>query len=518
MDFLRKIYSATRFGATSKIVEIESSFVRALPAFVISGSAENVIKEAKERVQAALSALNFAFPPLKITINLSPSHLPKFGSHFDLPIALLIALHKEKFSKEFLARTEIFAFGELGLNGDLKHNDGLFALLLDVMREKNAVDPKDFHVILPLSSKPFFQNIPNLKCHFAESLAHAVELVKSGHSASEEPENLKFPHIKIDEKKYFYSQNFPENFSEVRGQKIAKRAALISASGFHNIIFEGSAGCGKSMIARRMAHILPPLSTEELLENSRIKSLANENIALDPKRSFRSPHQSASLASIIGSVAKSAPMPGEVALAHQGILFFDELPYFRRSVLEAMREPLENNVICVSRAHLKIEFDASFLFVCAQNPCPCGNRLNPAKECRCSQLELGNYERRLSEPFLDRIDLFVEMVEQEDEKNTDPDSQTMQNAMLMAFVAQKSRPQKNFNGKMTHEEIQKFCALDPETEGILQLAVKNFGLSLRAIDKVKKVARTIADLAGSAVIQKSHLIEALSFRRVKRTK
>lgn len=322
---LKHLFCATRFGSSAKIVDIEVSFIRALPNFIISGYAENVIKESKERVQAALSACEFKFPPLKITINLSPSDLPKFGSHFDLPIALLIAMHNQKTQKR-----DIFAFGELGLDGSLKHSDFLFALILDVMRLK-----KDAFLILPFDSKKALSAIPNLNCYYARNLREALAFLKNKASTQEmrfvNKSEPSFPNIQINDEKYFYEDNFELDFSDIKGQVIAKRAALIASAGFHNIIFEGSPGCGKSMIANRMSYILPPLSLDQMLESSRIKALSNEDITITPRRNFRAPHQSASQASVIGSVSKREPMPGEIALAHHGILFFDELPLFKKN-------------------------------------------------------------------------------------------------------------------------------------------------------------------------------------------
>ncbi|RDU74003.1 Fis family transcriptional regulator [Helicobacter anseris] len=502
---VRKIFCATRFGLHTKIVEVEVSFTRGLPAFLISGLATNAIQESKQRVHSALSANGFNFPPLKITINLSPADLPKYGSHFDLPIALLIAMQKQ----ENTLQNNWFAFGELGLDGTLKHSNDIFALVLDVMLfDSNAC------IILPKESEQYFSFVPNLRCVYASNLKEAMEQILQDTPPYPNSKQLTFPSIKIRNTEYFYLQEFKNDFKEVRGQIVAKRAALIAAAGFHNLILEGSPGCGKSMIIKRLQEILPPMSLEEIMQNARLNALNNQEISFLPLRNFKSPHQSASKASILGSASNKEPKPGEIALAHQGILFFDELPYFKKEVLESLREPLENNCLVVSRVHSKITYETSFLFAGAQNPCPCGNLLSLIKECRCSEKEIKTYKNKLSQPFLDRIDLFVQMKEIDEDKSIGMDSKTMQQQVFDAFIMQKQRGQKNFNAKMSEKELEKFCTLSDEIQDLLARAVQRFGISERSVNKLRKIARTIADLDKSEVIQKSHMLEALSYRRI----
>lgn len=502
---IQKIFCATKFGLHTKIVEVEVSFVRGLPAFVISGLASNAIQESKQRVHSALSSIGFTFPPLKVTINLFPSDLPKYGSHFDLSIALLVGMHKN----DIKLQNQWFAFGELGLDGTIKHNDNLFGIVLDVL-----LQCEDACMILPKESEKYFSFIPNLCCVYVSNLQEAMEVLKQDKKPSVCHKKLDFPILKIAGVEYFYQEVFALDFKEVKGQKIAKRAALIAAAGFHNIILEGSPGSGKSMIAKRMQNILPPMTLEEILYNAKIDSWNQGSIELVPLRKMKSPHQSASKGSIIGSASTKEPKPGEIALAHLGILFFDELPHFSKEVLEALREPLENNFLSVSRVHSKIEYPTSFLFIGAQNPCPCGNLLSTKNECRCSDKEILKYKNRLSEPFLDRIDIYVQMEESELNQEGDIDSLTMQKQVFQAFAMQKSRKQTNFNGKMNDNEIEKFCQLDIETQELLMRAKDRFGLSMRGINKIKKVARTIADLDQEENIQKAHLLEAMGYRRV----
>lgn len=502
---VNKILCATRNGIGGSIVQVQANFVRALPAFVITGLANNSIQESKQRVQSALHHIGFQFPPLKIAINLAPADLAKSGSHFDLPIALLIALHKKQLDTQ-----EWFAFGELGLDGALTYNDNIFPLLLEVsLQHKNA------KVILPASGRELFCHLPHLQVFYAQNLQEALAIIENGESIPEpQCQNLQFDTIEVCGESYYYTRDFALDFAEVKGQEIAKRAALIAASGFHNILYEGSPGCGKSMIAKRMRYILPPMSLEEMIESVKLQSLSAQNPAYSPIRPFRAPHQSASKSSILGSATAHEAKPGEIALAHQGVLFFDELPHFAKEVLEAMREPLENNELIVSRVHSKITYPTAFLFIGAQNPCPCGNLLSQAKECRCTQKEITSYKARLSEPFLDRIDLFVQMQENEQNPRDGIDSASMQEQVFHAFRAQKQRGQRVLNGKLNEREVEEFCVLDDGSLGILQQASARFGLSHRAIQKLKKLARTIADLDSSPNIRKEHILQALSYRQI----
>lgn len=503
---VNKILSATSLGTSTQIVEVEVAFTRGLPNFNITGLANNSIQESKQRVQSALANNNFTLPPLKINVNLFPSDLPKNGGHFDLPIAL--ALQKDPSNQD-----EWFAFGELGLDGSVKYLDSIYPLLLDV-----ALINPNARVIAPLCASELLSLIPNLRFYFVENLTHALEILNTKDpkpSAQSNTNSLGFESIDINGEQYFYTSDFALDFSEVKGQEFAKKAALIAAAGFHNLLLEGSPGCGKSMIAKRLVYILPPSSLQEMIENVKHQALSKQTTAYTPLRPFRNPHQSASKSSILGSATQSEAKPGEIALAHNGILFFDELPHFKKDILESLREPLENNKLVISRVHSKLEYDTSFLFIGAQNPCPCGNLLSKTKECRCQDREINLYRAKLSEPFLDRIDMFVQMNEGEKDKaQTGLDSHTMQAKVFQAFRAQKARSQPTFNGKLDERGIEEFCVLDEDSKLLLAQASDRFALSYRAQNKVKKLARTIADLAQEEQIQKSHLLEALSYRRI----
>lgn len=498
---INTIFCATGYGNGAKIVAVEGSFHRGLPSFNISGLANHSIQEAKHRVQSALQSAQIPLPPMRFVLNLSPADLPKSGSHFDLPIALLGAMQKEILQEEW------FAFGELGLDGTLKHQEGIFPLLLEI-----ALQRRGAKVILPKGGEEIFSPIPNLTLYFASSLQEALEILKSPPPPIKR-KGLEFESIEILGEKYYYTQDFDFDFSEVLGQDVAKRVALISACGMHNFILEGSPGCGKSMIVKRMRGILPPMSLEEMIECVKLQALGNQSISYSPLRPFRSPHQSASKSSILGSATSLEAKAGEIALAHRGILFFDELPHFKKDILESLREPLENNCLVISRVHSKIEYETSFLFVGAQNPCPCGNLLSSSKECRCQEREISHYRNKLSEPFWDRIDMFVQMSEKR-EGSVGLSSREMQEKVFEVFKIQKLRGQKNFNGKLSEKEIAQYCILESECFELIEKMQDKFGLSFRGVQKIKKVARSIADLEGSEKIKKSHLIEAFGYRKI----
>jgi magnesium chelatase family protein len=298
------------------------------------------------------------------------------------------------------------------------------------------------------------------------------------------------------------------DFTDIKGQNIAKRAALISAAGNHNIIFEGSPGCGKSMICKRLQYIMHPMSLDEILEKAKLDSLQVKEPNFIPIRNLISPHHSSTKASIIGGTKI-----GEVSLSNGGLLFFDEIPHFSKSIIEAMREPLEDYTILVSRVNTKVKYETKFLFASAMNPCPCGNLLAKTKNCRCSDIEIQRYKNRLSDPFLDRIDIYVTMSEISKEDKADVSSSELHNKVLKAFKQQMNRGQNELNGKLNDKDIKKYCVLQNDANEILDKAISNYTLSFRAINKVLKLSRTIADLEEVDLIQTSHILEALSYRK-----
>ena len=500
---VNRLYSASLDGIEAKIVEVEASLTNTLPNFTVVGLASNDIQEAKERAKSALLTSNYDLPLRKITINLSPSDIKKSGTHFDLSIALLVALSEQKIEHK------IFIFGELSLDGKVKSSSLIFPLILSLKKQnliKRAIVPKELLNAL--------KHINGVDFYGVESLKEAVDLLKQEQLPKPEQIEVKSSdkEIKIGDKSYYYNDSYNLDFKDVKGQEIAIRAALISAAGMHNLLLNGNPGSGKSMIAKRLLYILPPLTQEEILSIAMHQFLDNSNPDFKAIRPFRSPHHTATSAAIFGGGSHSAKI-GEVALSNNGILFFDELPHFSSKVLEALREPMQDRVVNIARVNSKVKYDANFLFVAAMNPCPCGNLLSKTKECRCSDLEIKRYKNRLSDPFLDRIDLFVTMQEVDFEKSSVSDSKTMHSMVLKAFKAQKSRGQKRLNGQLLESEIEKFCQLDNSANEILQKAIINFSLSYRAIANIKKVARTIADLNNNKTITKKDILEALSYRK-----
>ncbi len=504
---IKKIECATMQGIQAKIVELEIAFIKGLPAFNITGLANQTVQEAKHRSSAALAAAGFLFPPLKVNINLSPSDLPKHGSHFDFPIALLIALYRKNISPHL--QKEYFAIGELGLDGKIKSTESIYPILLDL-----STQHYEGIILAPKDQIEIYKKIPYLKLIGIQTIQEAITLFdsKEAFNIDMTSHELHFDSIQIFGEEYYFTQDFKDDFKDIEGQQNAKRAALIAASGFHSILFEGNPGCGKSMIAKRMQYILPPLSRIEILKNAKMRLYLGEKIVYSPSRPFRSPHASCSKAALLGSSIGNEAKPGEITLASSGILFLDELPYFPLQHLESLRESLENRSFTLSRAQTKIEYEAAFMLVCAQNPCPCGNLMSKIHECRCSDSAIMKYKNRLSEPFLDRIDLYVSM--EEETKKDIVHSKELFEKMLIAFKQQKQRKQKNLNGHLNDSDIETVCILTEESQSLLKQASQRFGFSYRSINKVKKVARTIADLEESTEIKKEHILEALSYRRM----
>ncbi len=503
---MKSLRCATLDGFEAKEVVVESTLTKGLPAFGIVGLASLSINEAKERVKSALLSNGFKFPPKRITINLSPSELSKSGSHFDLAIALLIALDKLEKSLD-----EWFVFGELGLDGRIKESSAIYPLMLSLANQR-----KIKKAIVPAESLDKLSKIPEIELYGFETLPELLAAFEAdSFTPSKLAASIPHPFVQAGDERYYYSKNYTLDFFDIKGQEVAKRAALIAAAGFHNILLEGSPGCGKSMIAQRLVEILPPLSLEEILEISKIRILNGEEPDFEPKRPCSAPHHSATPASIFGGGTKNAKI-GEVGRAHLGELFFDELPHFSKKVLEALREPMQDRVIRISRVNSKVEYKSDFLFVGAMNPCPCGNLLDETKECRCSDLEIQKYQNRLSDPFLDRIDLHVTMQKVDKEDKPTYSSKELHDKVLEAFVFAKKRGQTNFNANLSDSEIERYCVLDADAKEVLEMAIERFSLSFRSIKSIQKVARTIADLEQSETIAKEHLLEALSYRRRER--
>ena len=501
---MKSLKCATYEGLDAKVIDVEVTLTKGLPSFTIIG-ANSSIEKSREKIKSALLSSEYKFPPKRVSALLAPSDLAKNGSQFDLGVALLIVLSESK--KDF---SEWFVFGELGLDGSVKESYLIYPLILSLANQgliEKAIVPKDALAKLSM--------IPNVAFYGVQTLSDAVALLQNDvHlSPSLQTQDSSYPHYEIAGQKYYYVKEYDEDFLDVKGQEVAKRAALISATGFHNMVLEGSPGCGKSMIASRLRYILPAMTTAEILDKAKIQALEAREVDFIPRRGMTVTHCSATPASVLGGGSGSSAKIGDVSIANNGILFFDELPHFSKSILESLREPMQDNQIRISRVSQKSVYAANFLFVGAMNPCPCGNLLDEAKECRCNELDIQKYKNRLSEPFLDRIDLHVTMQNVRADDKASISSKEMHKLVLEANIFAQSRGQKSFNAKMSDAEVEQYCKLSSEAETILEKAIQNFALSFRSIKKVQKVARTIADLERSEFIEKAHLLEALSYRR-----
>lgn len=501
---MKTVNCATYEGLDAKLVHVESTLTKGLPSFSIVGMASTAITEAKERVKSALLCNEFSFPPKRITINLAPSDVKKEGSQFDLSIAILIAL--DTLEEDI---SDWYVFGELGLDGNVKENLSLYPLMLSLANQ-NLVKK----VIVPYTSLKKLSKIPNIDFYGVKTLQECIDLFKNQKDITPNKleSNIEYPYYEIHNKKFYYLKEYEDDFKDVKGQEVAKRAALISAAGFHNILFEGSPGCGKSMIAKRLRYILPPMNEQDILDVAKLQALDLQEPDFKPHRTMRSPHHSSTQASVFGGGSYRAQI-GEVGLAHRGILFFDELPHFSKNVLEALREPMQDAKIRISRVNSKVEYPADFLFVGAMNPCPCGNLLNQTKECRCSDLEVQRYKNKLSDPFLDRLDLSVVMQSVSKTDASSYSSKELHKMVVQSHIFAKKRGQDTFNAKLSDGDIEKYCLMSEEAKDTLDIAIDRFNLSFRGIKKVQKVGRTIADLDSCETIEKKHVLEALSYRR-----
>ena len=494
-----KSFATVGVDALEVIVEVDAS--RGLPSVVVVGLPDSAVKESRERVRSALINSGFKFPLKKVVVNLAPADLRKEGTVYDLPIALAIlacegALRPGRLNSYLIA-------GELGLGGELYPVKGALSGAL-LARELGLKG-----IVLPAGNSQEALLVDGIDVIPVSSLKEAVAFLNG--EVDIEPVRGRLELGQTD---------YSVDMADVVGQFQAKRALEIAAAGRHNVFMVGPPGSGKTMLARRLPTIMPPMSLEEVIETSRVYSVAGLGSEVPVVlRPFRAPHSTSSDAAIIGG--GSSVKPGEVSLANNGVLFMDEFPEFKRSVLEALRQPLEDKFVVVSRASGSYRFPADFLLVAASNPCPCGyyGFSDGKNYCRCAPHQVKRYQSKLSGPVMDRIDLRVSVPAVKPEEFKDSKSETsaqIRERVLKAYEVQRERFKGlkiSFNGQMDRREIKRFCKLDFEAEELLRRAVSTFGLSARAYNRVLKVSRTVADLEGSSLILAHHIAEALSYRK-----
>lgn len=504
MGSVCKVLSVAPVGFDGHIIEVESDMTKGLPGLAIVGLGNKAIDEAKERVKSAISNSLLEYPAKRITINLAPAELPKDGTHYDLPIALALLVSSGQLRQDNVSGA-IFA-GELALDGRIRPISGAITIA------ETAKQAGYKTIYLPVENTTQASLVTGITIYGVDSL-----------------KNL-YLHLKEETKLTAYTPTAVPSaveteadycLDDIYGQEQAKRALIIAASGHHNILFSGTPGAGKTLLAKTLSALLPPLTADECLEVTKLHSLNGSLIdGVAVKRPFRSPHHTSSQIALVGGGTK--PKPGEISLAHHGVLFLDEIPEYPRSVLEALRQPLEDRVISVARANSQVTYPAHFMLVATMNPCPCGYYGDPEHECSCSMPQILNYQKRLSGPLLDRIDMIIPVSRIPHDQLLDAKLSSNTQHISARIAIEKTRntqslrykSSKKSNSSLNNSEVKRFIKLSPSTKTFLDSAATKLKLSARSYFKIIKVARTIADIEQSETVEIPHIAEALQYRQV----